>query len=156
MRKCSQSQPNYPTDVRDKLCFQNIEFSGREVPLQDGYEIVEKYWHYSIEGIFWNACKPLSTYLTYLICIKTYALYAYCIICIINNAHYTYMHNISIAKATIWLSKATHCLCLHFARLNIWRNILLIYELLNWHEPLFTYLTKPMLYMHNPSLSHEI
>ena len=59
-------------------------------------------WHFSTERIFWNACKPLTTYLTYLICIKTYALYAYCIICIINNAHYTYMHNISIAKATLW------------------------------------------------------
>ena len=111
--------------------------------------------HFSTERIFWNACKPLITYLTYLICIKTYALYAYCIICIINNAHYTYMHNISVAKAAIWHSKATHCLCLHFARLNIWINILLKYKLLNWHEPLITYLTKPMLYMHNPSLSCE-
>ena len=44
-QKFDKSRPNYPTDVRDKLCFQNIEFSGREVRLQigaDGYEKVEK------------------------------------------------------------------------------------------------------------------
>ena len=144
LQKFDKSRPNYPTDVRDNV---RNKYKN-EASLTRG-------WHFSTKRIFWNACKPLITYLTYLICIKTYALYAYCIICIINNAHYTYMHNISVAKAAIWHSKATHCLCLHFARLNIWINILIKYKLLNWHEPLITYLTKPMLNMHNPSLSCE-